>query len=55
MSSDEEEQELDAYGNSGEAPEERGGAYTMNFRMYENQFPEIDEVRAEPGSCAQAC
>ena len=44
MSSEEEEEELDAFGNSGAAPEERGGAYTMNFRMYANQFPEIDEV-----------
>ena len=26
------------------AADEGGRAYTMNFRMYESQFPEIDEV-----------
>lgn len=25
-------------------PDEGGRSYTMNFRMYENQFPEIDDL-----------
>lgn len=25
-------------------PEDGGRSYTMNFRMYENQFPEIDDL-----------
>ena len=39
--SEEEEAFVD---DGGGLPEERGGAYHMHCRMYENQYPEIDEV-----------
>ena len=42
---EEEEEEEDEGINDGLQDDEGGSrAYTMNFRMYENKFPEIDDV-----------
>ena len=45
LDEDELQGEVDAFGNSaGIEDEARGGAYSIHCRMYENEFPEIDEI-----------